>query len=248
MARLEDVTVPTPDGPLPAVLALPETPGLRPAVIVQHEHDGLNEDIRRICRRLAAEGYVALGPDFLAGLGRRPFCMARFMRGLGKVGAGRPYRQLQAAQDWLEDHRQVARGRVGVAGFCIGGGFAILYAMDGGKGRLRAIAPFYAAVPKDESKLEGICPVVASFGRKDRVFRGGAARLERALTRLGVPHDVKLYPDAGHSFMNRVEGGSGMVMRLLPGSPGYHEASAEDAWRRTLEFFNEHLDAGTARV
>lgn len=244
MARIEDVTVATPDGSLPAVVALPEAPGLRPGVIVIHEIVGINEDIRRICRRFAAEGYVALAPDFLAGLGRRPFCMARFMRGIGKVGSGRPYRHLTAAHAWLEDHRQVARGRIGLVGFCIGGGFAILYAIDGGKGRLRVIAPFYAAVPTDEGRLEGICPVVASFGGRDRIFGGAGVRLDHALARLGVAHDVKTYPDAGHSFMNRLEGKTATLGRLLPTRPGYHEPSAEDAWRRTLDFFGRHLGAG----
>jgi carboxymethylenebutenolidase len=241
MTATQDVRIPVAEGhELPAALALParrEGPG--PAVIVLHEILGLNADIRRISGRFADEGHVALAPDFLHGLGPRPLCMVRFMRGLARGERGRPFHQVDAARSWLATREDVHPDMIGVAGFCIGGGFALLYAA---RGVVATVAPFYAAVPEDpERALAGICPVVASYGGRDRVFGDAGARLAAALTSLGVAHDVKTYPDAGHSFMNRMRGPLGWVARRTPMRAGYHEASAEDAWARTLGFFRRHL-------
>ena len=106
---------------LPAFLARPDaTPGedpdaARPAVIVVHEAMGLNDDIRRIATGFAEKGYVALAPD-LIGAGFRPLCIARFFQGIGKVGTGRPYREMAAFQAWLAtqpyvDVRRAPHGR-----------------------------------------------------------------------------------------------------------------------------------------
>lgn len=227
--------------PLPASLALPPGSGPWPAVVVIHEALGLNDDIRRIAGRFAANGYVALAPDLLDGLGPRPFCLVRFARGIGRRSTGRPYQQLAAARTWLAARAEVDGDRVGVAGFCIGGGLAMLWAADAGPA-IRVAAPFYAPVPdRPEKELRGICPVVASYGGRDRFFAGMAGRLEPALDALGVPHDVKVYPDAGHSFMHELGGVAGAIGRRLPMRAAYHHPSAEDAWRRMLAFFDEHL-------
>ena len=172
MPETNDVRIPLTGGQsLPAALAVPTGAARpRPAILVLHEITGLNDDIRQISGRFADAGYVALAPDFLAGLGPRPFCMARFFRGLGRVGTGRPYRQLEAARAWLGRRAEVDERRIGVAGFCIGGGFALLYAAAAGSEAVRAVAPFYAGVPDDASRaLAGICPVVAAYGGRDRV-------------------------------------------------------------------------------
>ena len=242
LAAPRDVEIPLAGrDPLPAALAVPAGTGPWPAVVVIHEALGLNDDIRRIAARFAANGYVALAPDLLDGLGPMPFCLVRFARGIGRRGTGRPYRQLDAARAWLAMRPEVDGDRVGVAGFCIGGGLAMLWAADAGPA-VRVAAPFYAAVPdRPEEELRGICAVVASYGGRDRVFAGMAARLEPALDALGVPHDVNVYPDAGHSFMNEVGGVAGAIGRRLPMHAGLHEPSAEDAWRRMLAFFGEHL-------
>jgi carboxymethylenebutenolidase len=82
---------------------------------------------------------------------------------------------------------------------------------------------------------------VASYGRRDRTLRGRADRLERALTELKIPHDVKEYPDAAHSFLNRINVGPALNPLLHFTGFDYHHPSAEDAWRRILTFFDEHL-------
>jgi carboxymethylenebutenolidase len=83
---------------------------------------------------------------------------------------------------------------------------------------------------------------VASFGGRDLGMRGAPEKLTADLEALGVPHDVKVYPDAGHSFFTRTPGLKGRVVRRLPIHAEYHEASAQDAYRRVLAFFREHLD------
>jgi carboxymethylenebutenolidase len=88
--------------------------------------------------------------------------------------------------------------------------------------------------------------MVASYGGRDWTLRGHADRLRGALTSLGVEHDMKVYPEAGHSFLNRNQGALAFVFSKLAGA-GYHEPSAEDAWERILPFFDTHLAADATR-
>jgi carboxymethylenebutenolidase len=88
--------------------------------------------------------------------------------------------------------------------------------------------------------LSGACPIVGCFGAKDRTLRGAADRLERALSATGVDHDVKEYPDAGHSFLNDHDSALFAVMGRLIGG-GYDESATQDARRRIVSFFDKHL-------
>jgi carboxymethylenebutenolidase len=218
-----------PDAPLPP----------HPAVIVVHEIMGLNDDIRRIASRFAEAGYVTLAPD-LVGAGFKPLCIARFVQGMSKGASGRPYREMRAFHDWLGKRTQVDPDRIGMAGFCVGGGFAIVYAASGGR-ELRAVAPFYARLPADMSIIPDLCPVVASYGGRDRAAGRHGPKLEAALEAAGIPHDVKTYPDAGHSFMNQHDGRLPSVMRRGPSRMAFDPQASEDAWERMLAFFAEHL-------
>ena len=242
-----DITLRTTSGrALTAFLARPEDAtddAPLPAVLVVHEAMGLNDDIRRIASVFADHGYVALAPD-LVGAGFKPLCIARFFQGIGRLGTGAPYREMAAWQDWLAARPFVDGNRVGMAGFCAGGGFAMLYAARGGRD-LRAIAPFYGALPGDESIIPEVCPTVASFGGRDGFAGGNGPRLEAALETAGIPHDVKTYPDAGHSFMSRHGGVMGAIGPYTPMHAGFNEAASADAWERVLAFFGEHV-AGTA--
>ena len=215
------------------------TPG--PAVLVIHEAMGLNDDTRRIAGEFAAHGYTALAPD-LVGEGFKPLCVARWMLAIGKVGTGRPYRELTAFHEWLARQPGVDWDRIGLAGFCAGGGFAILYAARGGR-PVRAVAPFYGALPRDRTILGGLCPTVASYGGRDRVFGKLGPQLEAALEAAAIPNDVKTYPGAGHSFMNRHEGLLAAIGPHTPMHDEYHEDAAHDAWTRVLAFFARHLAA-----
>jgi carboxymethylenebutenolidase len=202
---------------------------------VLHEAFGLNDDIRQQADRLAGAGYLAVAPDLYSGGGKLR-CIRSVFRALLK-GEGDAVADIEATRAWAAQHAD-STGRVGVIGFCMGGGFALLTARG-----FDASAPNYAHLPKElDEVLRGACPVVASYGAKDRSLRGTAAKLEAALERAGVEHDVKEYADAGHSFLNRhAFGPFGALLRV--GGIGYDGASAEDAWGRILRFFETHLDA-----
>jgi carboxymethylenebutenolidase len=230
-------SVPIPGGGsdrLTGHLAVPTGDGPWPGVVVLHEVLGLNDDIRRRTDRLAEAGYLAVAPD-LYSAGGALRCLVATFRALG-AGAGAAFDDIEAARAWLAG-RPDCTGRVGVLGFCAGGGFALLAAPRG----FQASAVNYGPLPREpDAALAGACPVVASYGARDPVFRGAAARLEATLSSLGVPHDVREYPDAGHSFMNRHGLGPLGVLERVVGF-GHHEASALDAWSRILAFFDVHL-------
>ena len=100
---------------------------------------------------------------------------------------------------WITDHPDVDQGRVAVVGFCLGGGFALLM---GNVPAVKAIAPNYGLVPDDEL-IGQMCPTVASYGAKDRAFRGQGQRLKSVLDAAVIPNDVKIYEGVGHSFMKQ---------------------------------------------
>ncbi len=220
---------------LKAHLAVPPVgDGPWPGVVVLHEAFGLDDDVREHTDRLAAAGYLAVAPDLFTNGGIR--CLRTTFRALMR-GEGDAFGDIEAARAFVAG-RADCTGRVGVIGFCMGGGFALLAAPRG----FDAAAPNYSPLPAGDLDefLRGACPVVASYGARDRGLKGAAAKVERVLTDLGVPHDVKEYPDAAHGFMNRVNlGPFSPVARV--GGFGYHHPSAEDAWVRILRFFDTHL-------
>jgi carboxymethylenebutenolidase len=224
-----------------AHLALPPVgDGPWPGVVVLHESFGLIDDIRRQAERLAAAGYLAVAPDLYSAGGVARCIRATFRSVMS--GEGAAFDDIEAARAWLRE-RPDCTGRVGVIGFCMGGGFALLTARQ-----FDVSAVNYAHLPDDlDGVLRGACPIVASYGGKDRTLRGAAARLEPALERAGVPHDVKEYPGAGHSFLNTHPFGPGGALLRVAGV-GYHGPSAEDAWQRILRFFDAQLrDQAEAR-
>ena len=237
---MPDIGYPTPRGELAAYLAVPHAGAPWPGVVVIQDVLGLNDDLREQADRLAAYGYLALAPSlYSAGGGLR--CVAATIQA-ARSGSGRAYEDIDAARQYLAG-REDCTGRVGVIGFCMGGGFALLAAPRYG---FAAASVNYGEVPDDaEDRLAGCCPVIGSYGGRDRRLADHPARLERALTALGVEHDVKVYPEAGHGFLNRWNTGPGLTPLLRISGVGHHHASAEDAWRRIGEFFDTHLHEGT---
>jgi carboxymethylenebutenolidase len=231
-----DISYPVASGTLRGYLATPATPGPWPGVVVLHEIFGLTDDIRRQADRFAERGYLALAPD-LYDWGAKARCLVATLRSLG-TGKGRALDDIQDARRFLAG-RDDCTGSVGVVGFCLGGGFALLVANDG----FAAAAPNYGQPPRRiDQAMAGSCPVVASYGQKDLMLRGAAAKIEAALDKNGVPNDVKEYPGVKHGFLFEHTGKASITEPLMV---KYDAAAAADAWDRIFTFFDQHL-RGTA--
>lgn len=231
---MPDLDYPASEGRLRGYLATPTTPGPWPGVVVIHEAFGLTDDMRRHADQFAEQGYLAFAPD-LYSYGFTPVCLVATMRTLVRGHGGRAIEDIDAARAFVLD-QDGCSGKVGIIGFCMGGAFAILAATRG----FDVSAPNYGMVPRDaEAALNGSCPVVASYGAKDRGLKGAAAKLERALEANDVERDVKEYAEAGHGFLTHHTGRWAFVERI----PGFERVDDvySDAWSRVFSFFDRHL-------
>lgn len=213
---------------LNAYYALPDGGGPFPGVLVIHEAWGLNENIRDITRRFAAQGYAALAVDLFSGRSM-VVCMFRLFAAMRKNSLDHEgIRDLKAGLTRLAALPGVDGARLGAVGYCLGGGLAIgLGCRDQ---RLKAIAPYYGANPNPLEAVARACPVVGSYPEKDFTAAQGR-ELDAALERAQIPHDIKIYPGARHSFFNDQNRAS------------YNPEAAEDSWQRVLAFFEEHVKA-----
>jgi carboxymethylenebutenolidase len=228
-----------PDG-RSAYLATPvvtdASPGPWPGVVVVHDAFGISDDMREQADWLAAAGYLAMVPDLYAG--RAAVRCVRAM--VAQLGAqqGPAFDQIATVRSRLATSADCT-GTVGVIGYCMGGGFALLLA---GRPGWSASSVNYGMVPQNLAEvLAGACPVVASFGGKDRGLRGAADTLRRAAHEAGVRADVKEYPQAGHGFINRITAVSPLTPMLKVMGVGYDHTAAADAKSRILRFFDTYL-------
>ena len=221
---------------LSAYLARPPGPGPWPGVVAIHEGYGPDDVFRRNCDRVAAAGYLTIGPNLFSDGGVRRCVLATF-RALF-AGRGKPFADIEAGRQWLLDQADCT-GKLGVIGFCLGGGFALVASTRG----FDASAANYGQVPRHaEQALTGACPIIAHYGKRDVLMIGQAGRLERALRTNGTEHDIKVYPDAGHSFLNDAPNGPRALPPLLRvAGIGPEPASSADAWARIEAFFAGHL-------
>jgi carboxymethylenebutenolidase len=232
---MTDITITTPVHQLRGYLAQPTGDGPWPGVIMIHDALGMSHDLHYQANWLAEAGYLTLAPD-LYSWGRKMTCLRVTFRDL-LAGQGQTFEHIDATRQWLSQ-QPTCTGQIGVIGFCMGGGFALLLAPSH---RFAVSSVNYGRVPANaETVLQGACPIVGSFGGKDRTLRGTAGRLERALDTLGIDHDIVEYADAGHSFLNEHHSILFRVMGALI-SGGYHSPSAENARQRILSFFERYL-------
>jgi carboxymethylenebutenolidase len=212
---------------VPAYAAWPSRAGA-PAgsvVVVMHVW-GVDKSIRSVVRRLAATGFAAIAPDLYAGMGAPNgddvsdySIFSPFSKRLDRA---QEHAEIAAAADWLK--AKSAGTKLGIMGFCMGGRIVLNeIAQDGTL--FAAAAPFYGAVENVDPKAIAT-PVCGSYGGRDKGIPADSVRAFAAA--LTVPHDFRIYDDAGHAFFDEDR-------------PSYVPAAAADAWARTIAFFNKYL-------
>lgn len=223
---------------------LPDEPNpWQAAVIALHDVFGMTDDIRRIGKRLAELGYAVLIPNLYDQPGSKPLCVVKTLAA-HETGRGFVFEQLEACRQWVLAQQDIEVTQVGMMGFCMGGHFTVLY---GARAPLTVVAPFYGDVPRKLETLEGSCPTVGGWGKRDLIYGSHGERLKKHLACLGVRHDIVSYEGVGHSYMNNHDSFAfKRLSRMLPLRAAYDEAAAEDSWLRVERFFAAEFAAGMA--
>ena len=240
---MTDIDLPGARGTMPMYVAEPVGDGPWPGVVIIHDAAGMSADLRRQADWLAGAGYLAAAPDLFYYGGTMRCLFAVIRQAMAREGD--TFDDIETTRRWLEGHEE-GTGRVGIIGFCLGGGFAVLMAAGHG---FAASSVNYGNVPKDALELlEGACPIVGSYGAKDRGLKDDPDRLRSALEARGIDHDIKVYPEASHMFMNDHDPSAfawWMVVsdKLTRSGSAFHGPSAADARERIVAFFDRHLKA-----
>ena len=226
--KAEYVSFPSPqgNGTTKGYLVRPaNASGKLPGVLVVHENRGLNPHIEDIARRLALENFVAFAPDALAPLGGYPGDEDQARQLFPKLDQAKTREDFVAAFNFLKS-RPESTGKVGVVGFCYGGGIANFLASR--LPDLGAAVPFYGNQVSAEDAAKIKSPLLVHYAESDQRINAGWPAYEAALKAANVPHTMHMYPGTQHGFNNDT-------------TPRYDEAAAKLAWQRTIEFFNKHL-------
>jgi len=228
--QTQRIELPSPHGhgSVRALLAKPaDARGKLPAVLVVHENRGLNPHIEDIARRLAVDGFLALAPDALSPLGGYPGDEDKARELFPRLDQGKTRNDFIAAALHLRDLPQ-GNGRVGVVGFCYGGGIANYLATR--LPDLAAAVPFYGAQPPAEDAARIRAPLLIHYAGADERINAGWPAYEAALKAAHVRYEAHTYPGVQHGFNNDT-------------TPRYDEAAAQLAWQRTVAFFRQNLKA-----
>jgi len=201
--------------------------GKLPVVLVVHENRGLNPHIEDIARRLATDNFIAFAPDALFPLGGYPGDEDKARELFAKLDQTKTRADFLAAAAALKALPD-GNGKLGVVGFCYGGGIANYLATQ--LPDLAAAVPFYGAQPTEEEAARIKAPLLLHYAGKDERINAGWPKYEAAMQKAKVPYQAYIYPGVEHGFNNDT-------------TPRYDEAAAKLAWQRTVSFFNEHLRA-----
>jgi carboxymethylenebutenolidase len=200
--------------------------GKLPAVVVIHENRGLNPYIEDVTRRLGIAGFLALAPDALTPLGGYPGDDDQGRQLQSKRDSEEMTQDFIAAAELLQKH-PLGNGKVGVVGFCYGGGVANTLAVQI-PDVIAAAVPFYGRQPATEDVPKIKAPLLIHYAELDTRINAGWPAYEQALKAAKVRYEVHLYPGVNHGFHNDT-------------TPRYDEAAARLAWQRTVDFFNASL-------
>jgi len=227
--KAEQATVPSPqgNGSIRGYLVRPAgASGKLPAVLVVHENRGLNPYIEDVARRLAVENFMAFAPDGLSSVGGYPGDDEKGGKLFQQVDRQKMTEDFLAAARWLKA-RAECTGKVGVVGFCYGGGISNTLAVRMGAD-LAAAVPFYGGQPAAADAASIKAPLLLHYASLDTRINGGWPAYEQALKAKQATYTAHIYEGANHGFHNDT-------------TPRYDEAAAKLAWRRTLDFFNKYL-------
>lgn len=229
--RTEYVTVPSPEGngSIRGYFVRPEAAsGELPGVLVVHENRGLNPHIEDIARRMGIANFMAFAPDGLTSVGGYPGDDDQGGQLFRQVDRNKMTEDFVAAALWLKN-RDDCTGRIGVTGFCYGGGIANTLAVRLGAD-LAAAAPFYGAMPTDPADIARIrAAILVHHGESDTRLASAYPAYDAALTEAGVTHEGYIYPGAGHGFNNDAT------------PQRYNEEASTLAMERTIAWFNRYL-------
>jgi carboxymethylenebutenolidase len=227
----------TSDGRMDAYVAQPKQPGSYPGVVVIQEAFGVNDHMKKVTDRIAAEGYVAIAPDIYHREAERviPFSdMAKAIATLQRVQDPKAMEDVGTAIAHLKSQNNVKPGSIGVVGFCMGGRLTYLAAAHHAND-VKCAVPYYGGgipmgKPSPLSRSGEIkCPMYLFFGAKDQLIPlEQVDQIKSELTAKKTPFQMEVYPDAGHGF-------------FCDERASYHQNSAQDAWEKTRSFFAQHL-------
>jgi carboxymethylenebutenolidase len=226
--RSETIQIDSPagHGRLSGYLCQPaRTSGPLPAVLVVHENRGLNPHIEDVARRLALQGYLALAPDALHPLGGYPGDEDKARALFAQLDQEKTRQDMLAAANWLQG-QPGSNGRLGVVGFCWGGGIAHWLATR--LPQLSAAVPFYGNHPVAEDAVRVRAPLLIHFAEVDDRINSAWPAYEAALKAAGARYTAHRYPGTQHGFHNDT-------------TPRYDAAAARLAWQRTLDFLGQQL-------
>ena len=230
--KTEKIEFNGPNGPVKAYVARPRKLGKSdkvPGVLVIHENRGLNEHIEDVARRTALAGYVAIAPDGLSAAGGAPADQEAARDLFAKTDGVRIATDVLAAVPWLAADA-TNNGKIGVVGFCYGGGLALRAAVET-VGVDCAVA-FYGKQLSAEDTRKLKVPVMLHYAGTDERINAGINDFRAALDAVGVPYSLNMYPGTQHGFHNDSS------------EARYNEAAAKLAWHRTLDFFETYLKNG----